>query len=93
MLNDGTGTFTTSQNYCDTNITLTDEARDRLGIDPYYNRAAATLLLADFDGDGNVDYFQGDLGFADDFIAWGNGSTIEFDNFYSFDGFTPQDVE
>ena len=49
--------------------------------------------LADFDGDGNVDYFQGDLGFADDFIAWGNGSTIEFDNFYSFDGFTPQDVE
>ena len=92
MINDGTGSFT-SQSHCTATRVLTDEARDRLGADQYNDRAAATLLLADFDGDGNIDYFQGDHGYADDFIAWGNGSTIEFDNFYSFDGFTPQDVD
>lgn len=92
MINDGTGSFT-SQSHCTPRIVLTDEARDRLNLQHHWDRLGATLLLADFDGDGNVDYFQGDHGYADDFIAWGNGSTINFNDFYSFDGFTPNDLQ
>ena len=94
LINDGTGSFT-PESHCLQIQTITDEAEQRLGFDgkQWFDRAGATIVLGDFDGDGNVDYFQGDLGFADDFVAWGNGKTIDFNNWYSFDGFTTDDLE
>ena len=93
-LNDGNGGFTIGQEFCQKGFSFKDEASQRLGIPGNINYLAATIQFADYDNDGQLDYFQGGNKGSGDFILWNNTGLYRYAHeFYSFHGYVKEDLE
>jgi len=93
-LNDGNGGFTIGQEFCQKGFTFKDEASQRLGLPGNLYYLAATIQFADYDNDGQVDYFQGNAKGSGDFILWNNKGLYRYAHeFYAFHGYVKEDLE
>jgi len=93
-LNDGNGGFTIGQEFCQKGFTFKDEASQRLGLPGNLYYLAATIQFADYDNDGQVDYFQGGNKGSGDFILWNNTGLYRYAHeFYAFHGYVKEDLQ